>query len=133
MKQVFGIEYKQREIVLVPFPYTDLSTTKKRPVLIISNDAYNKNHEDVLVCVITSNQYKDDYSVDIENDNLEVGILPESSVIKVHKLFTIHKSKIIKKFSIVKSNYYGKVENLLIKIIQLEQNNKNRKEKAKKR
>lgn len=32
--------YKQGEIVLVPFPYSDLSGSKRRPVLIVSNDAY---------------------------------------------------------------------------------------------
>jgi len=30
--------YKQKEIVLVPFPYSDLSSSKKRPVLIVSNE-----------------------------------------------------------------------------------------------
>lgn len=124
MKQVLGISYKQREIVLVPFPYSDLSTIKKRPVLIVSNNHYNKQNEDVLVCVITSNQYKDHYSVDIENNNLEVGILPESSIVKVHKLFTIHKTKIIKKFSTVKLDYYNKIEKILIELIHLQQKKK---------
>ena len=53
--------YKQREIVLVPFPYSDLSSTKRRPVLIVSNDDYNQMFQDVVVCVITSNQQTDDY------------------------------------------------------------------------
>ena len=54
MKKVAGTNYKQKEIVLVPFPYSDLSATKKRPVLIVSNNHYNNNFEDVIVCVITS-------------------------------------------------------------------------------
>ncbi len=53
-----GITYNQREIVLVPFPYSDLTTTKRRPVLIISNNDYNHNFQDVLVYVITSNHLK---------------------------------------------------------------------------
>ncbi len=36
--EMFGIMYKQREIVLLPFPYSDLSAIKKRPILIISNN-----------------------------------------------------------------------------------------------
>ncbi len=78
----FGIMYKQRQIVLVPFPYSDLSGNKRRPVLIVSNDAYNKAFNDVLVCVITSNLRKDEYSVTLSNDDLEIGVLPESSVVK---------------------------------------------------
>ncbi|MFZ4589589.1 MAG: type II toxin-antitoxin system PemK/MazF family toxin [Ignavibacteria bacterium] len=100
------MKYSQREIVLVPFPFSDLSTTKKRPVLIISNDDYNSKHDDVVVCVITSNKFKDDFSVVIKDDNLEYGFLPEESTIKYHKLFTINKSKIVKKFSIVNKELF---------------------------
>ncbi|HMS41768.1 MAG TPA: type II toxin-antitoxin system PemK/MazF family toxin [Pyrinomonadaceae bacterium] len=110
--------YNQREIVLVPFPYSDLSNTKRRPVLIISNDDYNKRFHDVVVCVITSNQFKDAYSLPLENDDLEIGVLPESSVVKTHKLFTIHQSKIIKKFSVVKTEYFEQVADKIKSLIK---------------
>ncbi|MCD4696449.1 MAG: type II toxin-antitoxin system PemK/MazF family toxin [Bacteroidales bacterium] len=121
MKNQIGTKYKQREIVLVPFPYSDLSATKKRPVLIISNNSYNSKYDDVLVCVITSNRYIDDYSVNLTNNDLETGMLPELSVVKAHKLFTIHKDKIIKKFSEVNDIYF---ENVYRKIIDLIENKK---------
>lgn len=104
-----GIKYKQREIVLVPFPYSDLTNSKRRPVLIVSNNEYNDSFHDVLVCVITSNLSQDSYSVNLENDDLEIGNLPESSIVKTHKLFTIHQTKILRKFSIVKSEYFDKI------------------------
>ena len=47
--------YKQRDIVLVPFPFSDLSGQKVRPVLILSNDAYNQQSADVVVCGLTTN------------------------------------------------------------------------------
>ncbi|NOT49449.1 MAG: type II toxin-antitoxin system PemK/MazF family toxin [Acidobacteria bacterium] len=109
MKRVSGTNYKQREIVLVPFPYSDLSSSKRRPVLIVSTNDYNKNFQDVLVCVITSNLHKDAYSVELESSDLEIGVLPESSVVKAHKLFTIHQRKILKKFSLVKDDFFEKV------------------------
>lgn len=50
-KTRFGMNiYRQRDIVLVPFPFSDLSTPKVRPVLVLSNDAYNRRTEDLLVC-----------------------------------------------------------------------------------
>ena len=110
--------YKQREIVLVPFPYSDLSSTKRRPVLIVSNDAYNKKFQDVVVCVITSNQHTDDYSLTLENENLEMGVLPESSVVKAHKLFTIHQGKIIRKFSLVKTDYFKEISDKIKSLIK---------------
>ena len=118
MNQAGGIMYKQREIVLVPFPYSDLSSTKRRPVLIVSNDDYNQKFHDVVVCVITSNQFKDAYSLALENNDLEIGVLPESSVVKVHKLFTIHQNKIIKKFSLVKTEYFAQIADIIRTLIE---------------
>ena len=113
------MQYKQREIVLVPFPYSDLSASKKRPVLIVSNDDFNNKFEDVVVCVITSDVYKDIYSLQLRNEDLEMGMLPEQSVVKAHKLFSIHKSKIIRKFSVVNEKYFAEVEKLITELVKL--------------
>lgn len=112
------MRYKQREIVLVPFPYSDLRTTKRRPVLILSNDDYNDNFEDVLVCVITSNRFRDEYSIDLNDTDLEMGFLPEPSVIKVHKLFTIHQKQIVKKFSLLKVEVFQRVVRRLSELVE---------------
>ena len=45
--------FKQRDIVLIPF--TNLSSNKRRPVVIISNDSYNQANFDIVVVAITSN------------------------------------------------------------------------------
>ena len=113
-----GTRYKQKYIVLVPFPYSDLSGSKRRPVLIISNDEYNQRFQDVLVCVITLNLRKDAYSIELENSDLEVGVLPESSLIKAHKLFTIHQEKIIRKYSVVKDDCFEEVSNKINQLIE---------------
>lgn len=109
--------YNQREIVLVPLPYSDLSSFKRRPVVIISNNQYNKKFPDTLVCVITSNLFKDDYSADLNNAALESGLLPENSVIKCHKLFTIEQSKIIRRFSIINQTKFDEIISMLQKLI----------------
>ena len=113
-----GTRYKQREIVLVPFPYSDLSSTKRRPVLIVSNDDYNQTFPDVVVCVITGNLHNDGYSIELENEDLEIGMLPESSIVKAHKLFTNHQDKIIKKFSLVTGEYFEKVADKIKHLIE---------------
>lgn len=53
---------KQGEIVLVPIPFTDLSSQKRRPVVIVSNDAYNAKAMDMVVVAMTSNPAAVDYS-----------------------------------------------------------------------
>ncbi|MDQ3019540.1 MAG: type II toxin-antitoxin system PemK/MazF family toxin [Bacteroidota bacterium] len=77
-----GIIYRQIEMVLLPFPYSDLSSAKKRPALIVSNNNYYEKFKDVVVCVITSNLFKDDFSIEVKNIDLEYGLLPEESVVK---------------------------------------------------
>ncbi|MBI5471846.1 MAG: type II toxin-antitoxin system PemK/MazF family toxin [Ignavibacteriae bacterium] len=109
--------YKQREVVLVPFPYSDLSAVKKRPVLIVSNNEYNQRFEDVVVCVITSSRFKDSYSLNLEDAHLEMGVLPESSIIKTHKLFTVHKSKILRKFSLIRTELFEQVTYRITELI----------------
>jgi mRNA interferase MazF len=46
--------YKFGDVVLVPFPFTDQSATKRRPAVIISNADYHNAYIDVIVMAITS-------------------------------------------------------------------------------
>lgn len=113
-----GTRYRQRGIVLVPFPYSDLSSAKRRPVLIVSNNNYNQKFQDVVVRVITSNKHKDSYSAKLEDDDLEISVLPQGSIVKAHKLFTIQQNKIIKKFSVVKVEYFEKIADKIKHLIE---------------
>jgi mRNA interferase MazF len=54
---------KQGDILLVPIPFTDLSSQKRRPVIVISNNFYNKKTTDILVVAMTSNPIETDYSL----------------------------------------------------------------------
>ena len=59
--------YKQWDIVLVPFPFTNLKQTKKRPGLVVSPDQYNSEGSDVIIAFMTSKldglSRKGDYSI----------------------------------------------------------------------
>jgi mRNA interferase MazF len=46
--------YKKWDIVLVPFPFTDLTLPKRRPALVISPDDYNQAAQDLVIAFITS-------------------------------------------------------------------------------
>ena len=100
----FGIMYEQGDIVLIPVPFSDLTNRKQRPVMIISNDSYNKVTEDIVVVAITS-QLKDlDYSVVIESKDLVEGELKIKSAIRTDKVYTLSKGIVRKKFGQVNSD-----------------------------
>jgi mRNA interferase MazF len=46
--------YNFGDVVLVPFPFTDQTTTKQRPAVVISSDAYHRAKPDVILMAVTS-------------------------------------------------------------------------------
>jgi len=46
--------YRRGDIVLVSFPFTDLSSSKRRPALVVSPDAFNQTMQDLVLAAITS-------------------------------------------------------------------------------
>lgn len=46
--------YKRGDVVLVPFPFSDQTATKKRPAIIISSNSYNNASSDVIIIAVTS-------------------------------------------------------------------------------
>lgn len=45
--------YNRGDIVLVPFPFSNQTTTKKRPSVIVSSDVYNNTSSDIIIMAIT--------------------------------------------------------------------------------
>ena len=52
MPTTTGFEFG--DVVLVPFPFTDQSTTKQRPAVVVSSAAYNSSRRDLLILAVTS-------------------------------------------------------------------------------
>jgi mRNA interferase MazF len=46
--------YSFGDIVLVPFPFTDQSATKKRPAAVVSSAAYHRGRRDLIIMAVTS-------------------------------------------------------------------------------
>ncbi len=111
-----GTMYNQKEIVLIPFPYSDLSSSKKRPALIISNEKINKM-QDRICCLITTKPHKD--NLKIKPYSIIKGNLPFQSFIKPHRIFTIHEEIIIKKLCKINNQLHKGVVNEINKYIKL--------------
>jgi mRNA interferase MazF len=46
--------YKQGDVLLTPFPFTDQSGSKQCPAVVLSGDAYNQTHPNVILAPVTS-------------------------------------------------------------------------------
>ncbi len=97
------------DIVVVPFPFTDLSNSRRRPALVLAN----LEGDDIVICEITSIMRKDSYVVSLENKDLESGKLKINSIIRPNRIVTIHKNKIHYKFGKVKDS---KLQEVLMKL-----------------
>ena len=111
--------YRQRDIFLVPFPFSDLSGKKVRPVLIVSNDTYNSKSADVLVCGLTTNLKPTPYSIVIDiTDVEEADTLRHKSKIKIDTVASIEKSILIKRIARLKLSMFKKIVAEIRKLIK---------------
>lgn len=85
--------YKQFEVVVVPFPFTDSNATKKRPALVLSNHREFSIDKSILAMITTTGHGR--WSLDTEISDLNAAGLKKPSMIRF-KLFTLEDSLIIK-------------------------------------
>lgn len=78
------------DVVVLPFPFSDLTANKKRPALVVAN----LSGDDLIVSLITSQNAKDGYAVALSNADFANGNLKQDSNIRPNRIFTAD-SKII--------------------------------------
>jgi mRNA interferase MazF len=109
---------KQGDIILIPVPFTDLSSQKQRPVIVISNDDYNQKTEDVIVVALTSKPEATTYGFTITSDDLAEGVLKRPSQVRVDKIYTLSQSMSVKTFGRVNENVLERVLELFQKLVE---------------
>ena len=88
-------DYNFGDIVLVPFPFTDQSSVKKRPAVVVSSKAYNCLRPDVVIMAVTSQMHSADYFGDTIISDWETAGLLKPSVFK--PIFTTIEKRLILK------------------------------------
>ena len=107
--------FEQGDIVLIPVPFSNLTSIKKRPILVLSNNEHNRTNRDMIVIAITSNL--EQKGIRISNDNLSDGFLPKISVIKIDKIYTLDANIAIKKIGKVNEAVLSNAFNEFVKLI----------------
>jgi len=94
-----NFKFKQGDVVLVAFPFTDLSTAKTRPALVVSSDSFHREALDIILAGITSQTDRkmtpSDFLLSLE-DQRHAG-LPKPSLVRLGKIVTLDRRLIRKK------------------------------------
>src|SRR5574341_784092 len=108
-----GMMPEQGDIMLIPVPFTDLSSHKRRPVIVISNDAYNRRTSDIVVVAVTSNPAPVQYGFTITSSDLTQGALKRPSTVRADKIYTLSQSMVVKTFGRVSATTLDRIRELL--------------------
>ncbi len=108
--------YARGTVVFVPFPFTDLSGRKRRPALVVSPDGFDG--EDLILCAITARvpRTPSAWEVTIEAHDMADDELPKRSVVKVGKLFTMHRRLVVGRYGALKEQ---KLQDVLRRLREL--------------
>jgi mRNA interferase MazF len=100
-------------VVLVPFPFSDLSASKLRPALVLAD----VGRGDWILCQITSNPYGDPNAVPLSEHAFRLGSLRLDSFVRPGKLFTASESLMLSAGGIVTPLILGKVADTVMALI----------------
>ena len=107
----------QRELILVSYPFSSLKTSKVRPAVVISNNGYNREFEDMIIVPITSNLSFRKHVIKLTGSELESGHLITDSVIKVDRVLSLKQNLTIKPIGKVKTEVLKKIIKTITEII----------------
>ena len=105
-------KFVKGDVVVVPFPFSDLTSNKKRPALVIAK----LTGDDVILCQITSHVASDSYAIHLSDPNFITGTLRQESNIRPNRLFTADSNIILYRAGTLNSE---KIKEVTVKIIEI--------------
>ena len=105
-------KFVKGDVVVVPFPFSDLSATKRRPALVVATLA----GDDVILCQITSKTVADSYAIAISDSDFTSSGLRQESNVRPNRIFTADSTIILYRAGVLSSK---KVQEVVAKIIQI--------------
>ena len=108
--------YKSRDIILVPFPFSDLSYSKKRPALVLVDIP----GRDELICMMLTSTSSIDSQVDIPIKAIDKAGLPKPTVARLSRLFTLKQSLVSKKLGVLDKEEFEVIISKLVELFKSE-------------
>ncbi|EIM65094.1 MAG: type II toxin-antitoxin system PemK/MazF family toxin [Desulfobacter postgatei] len=104
-----GIICNPGDIVGLPFPFSDLTSRKRRPVLVLTEADFRGDFMGLAITsVLTENN-----AVIIENPDMKDGSLPKKSWIRYDKIFTLSTSTVVRRYGAINEDVFLEVVNSL--------------------
>ena len=85
---------KAGEIVLIPFPFSDKNTTKKRPVLLLSDEDHRRD----IICLALTSSPQQTLAYPLKVNSLIQNELPKPSWVRLTKVYTLNSANVIGTF-----------------------------------
>ena len=101
-------------VVLVPFPFSDLSQAKLRPAVVLAE----VGRGDWILCQITSNPYGDARAILLTDASFAVGALRVVSYARPGKLFTAHSTLMVTQVSTLKAAPFQHIIQVVVALLQ---------------
>lgn len=102
------------DVVVIPFPFTDLSGAKRRPAFVVAP----LTGDDVILCMITGQSKSDGYSIPLLLSDFTTGTIKHNSAIRPNRLFTADSNRVVKKAGHVSNTKAKEVIDKIIDIIK---------------
>lgn len=102
------------QVVVVPFPFSDLTSTKRRPALVVAPLV----GDDAILCQITTKYRPDGYSIPLNDSDFVAGGLRHPSFIRPNHLFTTAGDLIIRVEGTVTQEKLQEAIDMLTEIIR---------------
>jgi mRNA interferase MazF len=107
-------KFVKGDVVVVPFPFSDLTQAKRRPALVV----VDLEGDDIILCQITSQLNKDNYSIIVNEKDFKEGNLKQISNIRPNRIFTADTSIILYKVGNLKGRMIDRVIDKIIEIVR---------------
>lgn len=107
-------KFVKGDVVVIPFPFSDLSGSKKRPALVLAD----LRGDDILLCQITSRPSGDASAIELKQKNFITGALPIDSFIRPLRIFAADKEIILRKAGRIERGLMDKVIECIVSELQ---------------
>jgi mRNA interferase MazF len=101
-------------VVLVRFPFSDLSRSKLRPAVVLAD----AGRGDYVLCQVTSKPYGDPSAVDLDNTSFASGSLRFTSYARPGKLFTASSDLVTERVGVLTDEACGRIVDAVVAVIR---------------